>query len=121
MTATLFELQEQQFNHDQRCHRDILYMSYQERFKHIAMHYGKYSGRLATILKANRIDIDAEKQISKTLVDCFIIVLNSGELFQLNLESQLKTRLGVDRALSFTELSELLIESSPEMYSYLNK
>ena len=97
MSTSIWNLQQEQFSHDQRCHRDILYLSYQERFKHIAMHYGKYSGRLAEILKGKSIGISEEEIIKKTLVDSFIIVLNSAELLQVNLDSLLKQKLGIQR------------------------
>lgn len=120
MGGTLAKLQNAQFKHDQECHRDILYMSYQERFKHIAMHYGKYSGRFADILLKGNIGAEEEQKIRKTLVDTFIIVLNSAEIFQLDLDSSLRGKLGIERKTTIIELTDLLLESADGLYKRLS-
>jgi len=116
----LITLQNEQFKHDQNYHRDILYMSYQERFKHDALHYGKYSGRLAQLLVEKSGSEHNQAVIKKTLVDAFIIVLHSAEMLHMELESFLKEKLEVDRDLSITELTDILKENSPDLYASLN-
>jgi hypothetical protein len=116
----LITLQNEQFKHDEDCHRDILYMTYQERFKHDALHYGKYSGRLALLLEDKSPSEKIQAVVKKTLVDAFIIVLHSAELFQMDLEAYLKEKLNIERELSITELVQILKESSPDIYASLD-
>jgi len=116
----LITLQNEQFKHDQDYHRDILYMSHQERFKHDALHYGKYSGRLAQLLVEQSSSDRIRNVVKKTLVDTFIIILHSAEMLHMELESFLKNKLEIDRNLSVTELTEILKENSPDLYATLN-
>lgn len=118
--VTLLELQNKQLIHDQKCHRDILYMSHQERFKHMVMHYGKYSGRLADLLRTHSDHVKTMNEVKRTLIDCFIIVLSSAEVLQMNLEDNLKNKLGIVRDVSINELSDILKESASNLFSLLN-
>jgi hypothetical protein len=95
-------------------------MSYQERFKHIAMHYGKYCGRFADILLGGTIGPTEQQRIRKTLVDTFIIVLNSAEIFQLDLDTALRKKLAIEGKKSVTELADSLVESAQELHAELS-
>ena len=116
----LITLQNEQFKHDEDCHRDILYMTYQERFKHDALHYGKYSGRLALLLEDKLPSEKIQAVVKKTLVDAFIIILHSAELFQMDLEAYLKEKLNIEGELSIAELVKTLKESASDIYASLN-
>jgi len=116
----LITLQNEQFKHDEDYHRDILYLTYQDRFKHDALHYGKYSGRFAELLLLNSPNEKIKSVVKKTLVDAFIIVLHSAEQLHVNLEEYFKEKLEIDRDLSIGELTEILKETSPDIYSLLN-
>jgi len=117
---TLFEFQKKQVEHDQQYHRDIFFLNYQDRFKHMVMHYGKHSGRLANLLKTKSSVEKIQFEIQRTLVDCFIIVLSCADLLQLNLEDKLKEKLGIDDDLSLNELTHAVKESSPTLYELLS-
>lgn len=93
--VTLLELQRKQKIHDEQYHRDIYFLSHQERFKHIAFHFGKYTGRLAHLaLEKGRIEPSAfEFQLNKTLTDSFIIVLNAAEIFGMDLDKEISQSL----------------------------
>ena len=119
--GTLFELEKKQVEHDQRCHRDIFFLNYQDRFKHMAMHYGKYSGRLANLLKTTMDSETTHKEVKRTIVDCFIIVLSCADLLQLNLEEKLKEKLGIEKKITLVELCDEVKEASPQLYSILSE
>lgn len=116
----LITLQNEQFKHDEDYHRDILYLTYQDRFKHDALHYGKYSGRFADLLISDAPNEKIKSVVKKTLVDTFIICLHSAEQLHMNLEEYFKEKLNVDRDLSIQELTDILKEASPDIYSSLN-
>lgn len=121
MTKTLFDLQEQQLEHDMKCHRDIFFLSHQDRFKHIALHYGKYSKRLADLVLNPRNSSKAEEIVTKTLVDTMIMILNSGELLQINFEHEICSKLGLVEHLFIKKLPELLRQNDPDLYKFLSE
>jgi hypothetical protein len=43
----LHDLQLEQFNHDEKYHREIARLSVQDRLRHMALHFAKYAGNLA--------------------------------------------------------------------------
>lgn len=107
----LIELQKKQKIHDEQYHRDIYFLSHQERFKHMAFHFGKYSGKLAQSIKFMELEkpIPSEYEPQKTLIDSFIVVLNCAEIFSLNLESELNKKMGTNSNESdMNDLSEIL-------------
>ena len=118
--GTLFEFQKKQVEHDRKYHRDIFFLNYQDRFKHMVMHYGKYAGRLAKVLNTKSDVEKIQSEIKRTLIDCFIIVLSCADLLQLNLEKKLKEKLGIDDNLSLNELTNTVKETSPTLYQSLS-
>jgi hypothetical protein len=116
----LITLQNEQFKHDENYHRDILYMTYQDRFKHDALHYGKYSGRFAELLIPDTPNEKIKSIVKKTLVDAFIIVLHSAEQLHMDLEEYFKEKLNIERDLSIQELTDILKEASPDIHLSLN-
>lgn len=116
---TLYELQEKQVEHDQNFHRDIFFLNYQDRFKHMVMHYGKYSGRFAKLLNEKHTPEEITNEVKRTLVDCFIIVLSCADLLHLNLEKKLKEKYSIEKNLSIKDLAERAKESSSELFTLL--
>jgi len=83
-----------QRKHDENFHRDIFYLSPQERLEHTAFHFGQYSARIARAVKAIQAGRSSEyNQLPKTLTDSFLMILSAGELFNLDLEASLRKRL----------------------------
>jgi len=121
MSKTLFDLQEQQLEHDMKCHRDIFFLSHQERFKHIALHYGKYSKRLADLVLNPRNSSKAEEIVTKTLVDTMIMILNSGELLQINFENEICSKLKIDEHLFIEKIPILLRKIDSSLYKFLSE
>lgn len=117
---TLRILQEKQIEHDQKYHRDIFFLNYQDRFKHMVMHYGKYSGRFAYLIKTHSDSSLINNDVRRTLVDCFIIVLSVADLLQLKLDEKIKEKLGIEREISVNELSTSLREASPDLFAFLD-
>lgn len=118
--TTLFELQQKQVDHDQKYHRDIFFLNYQDRFKHMVMHYGKYAGRLARLLRNKAASDEIQSDVKRTIIDCFIIVLSCADLLQLNLNDKLKEKLGSDENSSLKELTLDVKEASPDLYARLS-
>lgn len=117
--TTLNKLQEKQVEHDQKFHRDIFFLNYQDRFKHMVMHYGKYAGRFAKLLHEKHTPEKIQKDIQRTLVDCFIIVLSCADLLQLNLERKLQEKYQIDKNLPIKEWAQRAKESSSELFKSL--
>lgn len=93
----LFEMQLNQRKHDENYHRDIFFLNYQDRLKHVAFHYAKYSGRLARDIRHrfNSKEPSSGHDVGKTLTDAFIMTLSGAELFNVNLESVVRSSLGL--------------------------
>jgi hypothetical protein len=121
MSKTLFDLQEQQLEHDMKCHRDIFFLSHQDRFKHIALHYGKYSKRLADLVLNPRNSSKAEEIVTKTLTDTMIMILNSGELLQINFENEICSKLKIDEHLFIEKIPILLRKIDSSLYKFLSE
>ncbi len=117
---TLFELQKDQVEHDQKYHRDIFFLNYQDRFKHMVMHYGKYAGRLSRLLQIKASRDEIQYDVKRTIIDCFIIVLSCADLLQLNLDEKLRENLGNDKTTSLNELAKDVKEASPDLYDKLS-
>ena len=118
--TTLNELQLQQVEHDQKFHRDIFFLNYQDRFKHMVMHYGKYAGRFAKMLHERHTSEEIHKDVQRTLVDCFIIVLSCADLLQLNLERRLQEKYDIEKDLSIYKLATRAKEASSELFTLLS-
>lgn len=71
-------LQRRQMAHDERAHWDIYCLPQLDKLKHMALHFFKYVGRLATAKE--------DAQVSRTLVDALIICLSAANAINLSLE-----------------------------------
>src|SRR6516225_9232705 len=74
-------LQQEQFQHDERFHREITRLSLAARVKHMALHFCKYTGQLATVLQ----DPENAALRSRTITDSFIISLCSANALNFSL------------------------------------
>lgn len=74
-TLELQALQAEQFDHDEKFHREIARLSVQDRLRHMTLHFSKYVGRL----------LQAEEGERQTIVDTFIIALSSANILGLHL------------------------------------
>jgi len=119
---SLFNLQVRQKEHDERFHRDIYFLSQQERFKHVAYHYGKYSGRLARAsigqTKSGRL---AVQELERTLIDSAIMTLNAAEIFNLDLEKILRSKYSLtDEKRTVSQLAKAVSRKVAKDYQWLN-
>lgn len=74
----ILEWQRDQYDHDMRNHFDILSLHKNDRLKHYAMHFAKYSGRLARG--------DAEKKsVERTFVDALLVSLSAANTLHQSL------------------------------------
>jgi hypothetical protein len=85
----MLDLQREQFEHDERFHRDILRLDIHARLNHMALHFCKYTGQFATVFASG----DAELR-SRTITDSFIISLCSANALDLNLSEKVAPSLG---------------------------
>jgi hypothetical protein len=66
----LIDWQRDQYDHDMRYHFDVLSLHKNDRLKHYALHFAKYTGRIARGEKE-------EKEIEQTLVDALLVSLSA--------------------------------------------
>lgn len=88
----LDELQLQQFKHDETYHREIARLSVQDRLRHMALHFAKYSGRF---VEAEAAGDEALKQ--RIATDVFIIGVSTANILNIRLVRELEA-LGRPRA-----------------------
>jgi hypothetical protein len=100
--SAMLELQRAQFEHDERFHREIARLSLQARINHMALHFCKYTGRIACACSANDKDLRA-----LTIVDSFIICLATANALNVDLEKSISTE-GKDLISSGLQLAERL-------------
>jgi hypothetical protein len=81
---TMLSLQREQFEHDERFHREIARLDMMARLRHMALHYCKYTGQLAMVCETGDEDLRR-----KTITDTFIITLCSANTLNLNLSAHL--------------------------------
>jgi hypothetical protein len=81
--AELFELQLEQFRHDETYHREIARLSVQHRLNHMVLHLSKYLG-----LFANNTDVD-EQRLNRAIIDSIIIGLSTANILNLRLADRL--------------------------------
>jgi hypothetical protein len=77
-------LQREQFEHDERFHREIVRLNIHARMNHMALHFCKYTGQFATV----RASGDPELRM-KTITDSFIISLCSANALNFNLSEKI--------------------------------
>jgi hypothetical protein len=114
-------MQLNQRKHDEEYHRDIFFLNYQDRLKHIAFHYAKYSARLARDLH-HSMDQNIHSSghdIGKTLTDAFIMTLSGAELFNQNLELAVRKILGLPaKEESFGQFAETVAGKSQRLVQF---
>jgi hypothetical protein len=103
-TEELFALQVAQLRHDEKYHREIARMPTQARITHMALHFCKYVGQLATGLHS-----DDKSLIKKTMTDTFVIGLSSANTLNLHLATVLPEAESSD---SLSALCRRLLEKN---------
>src|SRR5438128_2686877 len=76
----LFALQVAQLKHDEFYHREIARLTVHARLNHMALHFAKYVGHLASAIEAND-----QRLIRRTITDAFVITLSSANTLNLSL------------------------------------
>jgi hypothetical protein len=84
--AVMLELQREQFEHDERFHREILRLNIHARLNHMALHFCKYTSQIATVCGSK----DAHLR-ERTIVDSFIICLSTANILNLDLSEAMRT------------------------------
>lgn len=97
--SELFELQKAQKRHDQEYHPDIYYLPYENRARHLVLHFAKYVGRLA----AKADPAKDEASLKTTLSDTMIVVLSFSEILKLDLQERLVALFGSPQSKAFAE------------------
>jgi len=99
----LFQLQLEQFDHDEKYHREISRLTMHHRLNHMALHFAKYSGRLSDP------DLDPE-MLERKVTDTFIIALSCSNILNFRLWERLGS-LPVD---SLPSLGQKMALDMPE-------
>ena len=73
----LFELQVEQHHHDEIYHREIARLSMHQRLNHMALHFAKYTGKIAGIEDAS--------ELLAVYVDTLIIGLSTANILNIDL------------------------------------
>lgn len=76
----LDRLQWQQFEHDEKYHREIARLTVQDRLKHMALHFAKYAGNLA--------DAPDGQAVKRLVTDIIVIAISSANILNLRLSDQ---------------------------------
>lgn len=82
-------LQQEQFRHDERFHREIARLSVHARLNHMALHFCKYTGQLASVCASG----DAALR-QQTVTDSFIISLCTANTLNLDIGNRIAPSLG---------------------------
>lgn len=78
--AALDRLQWQQFEHDEKYHREIARLTVQDRLKHMALHFAKYAGSLT--------DAPEDEAVRRLVTDIVVIAISSANILNLRLSDQ---------------------------------
>ena len=78
----LAQLQWEQFQHDEKYHREIARLTVHDRWKHMALHFAKYAGNLMG-------DPENPVRLQRTVVDTFVIALSTANTLNLRAEDAL--------------------------------
>jgi len=81
--AELFDLQLEQFQHDEMYHREIARLTVQHRLSHMVLHLSKYLG-----LFANDTDVD-DQRLNRAITDSIVIGLSTANILNLRLADRL--------------------------------
>jgi hypothetical protein len=86
----MLDLQREQFEHDERFHREIARLNVHARLNHMALHFCKYTGQFATVCASSDAKLRA-----RTITDSFIISLCSANTLNFNLGEHVAPNLGI--------------------------
>lgn len=73
----LFQLQVEQHEHDEKYHREIARLSLHQRLNHMALHFAKYTGKIASA--------EDSEAIERVCVDALIISLSTANILNVDL------------------------------------
>lgn len=105
--------QSAQRDHDMMYHRDIFFMDHADRFKHVLLHYGKYSRRIASLITEEPENVWQPRiDMQSTLVDSFIMTLNLLEIFNIHFK---------DAEGSLSDTEDIIAKKQPELYKHLSE
>lgn len=79
----LFQLQWNQFQHDENYHREIARLPMSERIKHLVLHLAKYGGGLAESIEAEN-----HEEAKRSIVDAFIISMSLANVLNIKLDEK---------------------------------
>lgn len=102
----LFMLQLEQLKHDQRYHRDICVLPLHQRINHMALHFSKYSGRVAEFYGENDT-----RPLHITITDTFIICLVTANILNIRLADHIPLA-NDDQVGSLRELGSALADEA---------
>lgn len=110
MTAThiLRILEDEQRQHDVRAHRDVFYLPYPERMKHLTLHIAKYAGRLAH-------PKSTPDQLARTIADTFVILLSASDVLRIDFPKALSRWTSADDHPDLLALSAALSAAEPHI------
>src|SRR5437870_3927471 len=83
--AALSALQLEQFRHDETYHREITRLTVHQRLNHMALHFAKYVGLIASEAHQN----SDEQRLNRAIIDGFIIGLSTANVLNLKLSDHL--------------------------------
>tara|TARA_R110002110_G_scaffold368869_1_gene578712 strand:- start:1605 stop:2207 length:603 start_codon:yes stop_codon:yes gene_type:complete len=102
---TIFQLQLEQFKHDERYHPEISRLTMHHRLNHMALHFAKYAGRIA-----DAVQTGDDSDIDRTLTDIAIIALSSGNILNLRLSDSFENNVeSSDVPFDEVDLATLLV------------
>lgn len=81
----LFQLQLEQFHHDEIYHREISRLTVHQRLNHMALHFSKYSGQIAEICRTAD-----DEALQRVITDIFIIGMCSANSLNIRIADQFK-------------------------------
>ena len=87
--AALDRLQWEQFQHDEKYHREIARLTVQDRLKHMALHFAKYAGNLAEAAGDNL-------RVQRIVTDIFIIATSTANVLNMRLSDRLEGIAGCE-------------------------
>ena len=85
VSEELFQLQLEQFRHDEIYHREISRLSVHQRLNHMALHFSKYGGQIAEIC-----DSPDNERLQRTITDIFIIGLSSANSVNMRIADEIR-------------------------------
>ncbi len=100
LSDKLYQLQLNQLRHDETYHKEIVRLPVHQRLNHMALHFAKYSGLLASELIAPSFN---EQERAKLVVDCFAIAVSSMNI----LNTRISDRLLSDNTTHISSIAEL--------------